>query len=331
MPRITKTKRTYISNLQENVTKRLKQDIDYQNIIDSFANTNGRVRSTEENKLIIQSLAYLQLKGFSLDYACKEAENMFRGSHNTYKSLWKYYIETGSVNISETHIARGVFPHKVIDIADIKEKEIDSFLSFTYDYTVCNHSGFSVSDLLHYLRETCSMDIDESTVKYLLMKYDFEWTKQSVYYGCNYEQARKEELQRFFERYSHALQLQQQGSHVIVYTDESWSNTGTSFDTAWIHKCDFENTKECYTCSKYIEWSNGEDCKSSISKANVGQRCVFIHAFSNDGLIASVNSDSKYIKSAFEDLEDLDKLLNTSEYWNAKMITKMIIINKWIA
>ena len=201
MPRTSNQKKRAASSLQENRAKRWKQNPNLQNIIDSFANTNGRVRNEEENKLIIQSLAYFQLKGLSLDQSCKEAELMFKGSHNTYRSLWTYYIETGSVNISETHLERGVVPHKILDINDINESEIDEFLKFTYDYTICNHSGFSIHDLLHYLRETCNMNIDESTVKYLLISYYFEWTKQSVYYGCNYGNARKEELQRFFEQY----------------------------------------------------------------------------------------------------------------------------------
>ena len=151
------------------------------------------------------------------------------------------------------------------------------------------------------------------TLQQLLFKFDFQWSHQQVYYGCQYSDGRKKELERFLYQYSHALKLENEGSHVIVYSDESWSNTGTSFDNAWIHKCDKSNPNQCYACSKFIEWSNGNDTKAKISKSNTGKRVVFLHAFSKDGLILNYPAIDHFYPT-FDEIENFNINLKTAEY-----------------
>ena len=79
-------------------------------------------------------------------------------------------------------------------------------------------------------------------------EFNFHWTEQSQYFND-----RKLELKRFYYQYSHALQLQKQGSHLIVSIDESCANTQTSFKNGWIHKCESKDNESCYVCQKFIE------------------------------------------------------------------------------
>jgi hypothetical protein len=313
MPLVKSSKKRKQYVISENRNKRYKKTINFDEIIEKLKNQKGRIRSSEENKLIIQSLCYFQKNNMSLDEACKECEIMFKGSHNTYRSLWNYYMETGDLNISETHELRGIKPHKINDILDMNEEEIDKLLLFAFEYTVYNHTGFSIADLKCYLNAEHGIVINTTTLYYILNEFDFHWTSQSQYYGTQYFIDRKLELKRFYYQYSNALQLQNDGSHLIVPTDESWANTHTSFENAWVHNCESEDVENCYVCKKFVEWSDGNDCKSSISKPNSGKRCVFMHGFTIDGLLV-VKDNDEFIKPDFEDLANLNSQLPTAEY-----------------
>ena len=118
-------------------------------------------------------------------------------------------------------------------------------------------------------------------------------------------------MERFLFQYSHALKLQKEEKYKIVYTDESWANTGTTIDHSWIHKCEHKSPDDCIICAKYIELENGDDCKAGINKSNVGKRCVFIHAFTQDFLLSDY---ANHQVPSFSDLENLDLKLNTCEY-----------------
>jgi len=70
-----------------------KNEINFDDVIENLKNINGRVRTIEENVLIVQALAYFQKNNMSFDQACKECCLEDR-------SLWKYFEETGELNIS---------------------------------------------------------------------------------------------------------------------------------------------------------------------------------------------------------------------------------------
>ena len=286
-----------------------------------MVNNTGRVRSIEENGLLIQALAYWQKQLFSLDQACKKCVEMFGGSHNVYKKLWNHYIENNNLNIASTHERRGMQPQKVIEINDIDNDIIDAIICFAFDYTVRNNTGFSVQDLLSCLLEEYNIILDESTSRYILSDLDFTWSNQSVYYGNAYEDGRIKELTRFLHQYSHALTLEKKGSHVLVATDESWSNQGTSFENSWIHKCPENNSEICYVCNKFIELANG-DSKTRLSKSSIGKRVVFTHAITKDGLLCAKEEEEEeekkiecqsFIKPEFDILNQLNIPLYTCE------------------
>jgi len=308
-------KRQWGNTIDDNRNKRRKIELNFDNIIKENVNPQGRSRSIEENKLLIQAIAYFQKNGMSLDQSLKECKKMFGGKYDTYKTLWSYYIETGDFNVSETHLKRGLETYKYCEISDLNENIIDGFIEFAFQYTVSNNTGFSIPDILAYFEHEHNSIIDSSTAQYLLHKYNFCWSQQSVYYGNEYESNRLKELKRFLFQYSHALALENKGTHVIVAMDESWANTGTSFDHSWLHICD--NNTECIVCNKFIELANG-DAKASIKKANTGKRIVFAHAITRQGLLADEEKNDEetksYIMPSFQDLESLDQKINTCEY-----------------
>ena len=101
MPRKTDTEKLRSISSKTNFSKRHKKnDHNYREIRDSLVNSTGKVRSNEENALIIQTLAYFQNKEHNLDEACKEAMTMFGGNYYSYYNLYNYYIVTILLNIS---------------------------------------------------------------------------------------------------------------------------------------------------------------------------------------------------------------------------------------
>ena len=63
------------------------------------------------------------------------------------------------------------------------------------------------SVLLHHLKAERGIAISAYTLQQLLMKYDFQQSQQPVYYGCQYAEGRKKELEKFLLQYFHALKL----------------------------------------------------------------------------------------------------------------------------
>jgi hypothetical protein len=296
--------------------KRKKIEINFDDIIKQNVNPKGRTRSIEENKLLIQSMAYFQKNGMTLDQSLKQCIEMFGGCYYTYKTLWEYFMKTGNLDVSETHLQRGVEMHKYYEISDLDSDCVNGLIEFAFHYTILNKTGFSIPDVLSYFENEHNIIMNTSAVQYLLHMYNFCWSQQPVYYGNEYQDNRLQEMQRFLFQYSHALTLENIGTHVIVAIDESWANTGTSSDHSWLHMCG--NEEDCIVCNEFRQLANG-DAKASIKKANVGKRNVFAHAITREGLLAEEikceEIDRKaYITPTFEDIENLDLKLNTCEF-----------------
>jgi hypothetical protein len=303
--------------LKQNVAKKnrigLTKD-ELSQIRDDLSNIQGRVRTIEENKLLVQFIAY--------ELNCNSSENetfwkcveIFGGAYLTYQNIWRNYVENKSL-LSE-YQARGPIATKWLcsDLMELSEDTINKFIEFTWDYNINNNTGFSRQDLYHYFNEELNIVLSENIIDQLLGFYDFQWSNKTTYYGNQYSDHRKNELARFYNGYSQALQLEQANTHKLVCSDESWSNTGTSFDHSWQHKCSFQNHANCDVCKQYVELSNG-DCKTSICKQNRGKRCIFLHALTRTQLLVGSDTNGNLLKHIDYDIcNNLDISLPTSEF-----------------
>ena len=69
--------------------------------------------------------------------------------------------------------------------------------------------------------------------------------------------------------------------------------------------------------NKFIKLANG-DSKARLSKSSIGKRVVFTHAITKDGILCSKdekqnNDDIGFLKPEFDELDNLDVVLNTCE------------------
>ena len=81
------------------------------------------------------------------------------------------------------------------------------------------------SHLAYFFSEEMHVELTDDAINQLLCFYNFEWTNVPVYYGSEYSEQQKKNLKRFCFGYSQALQSDLQGTHKLVCSDESWSNT----------------------------------------------------------------------------------------------------------
>jgi hypothetical protein len=317
MPRKTKLQITKSQILQENVAKKQSVGLTKSELLqirDDLVNIKGRSRTVEENKLLIQYIAYELLSGSSENEAYRKCEDIFGGSYATYQNTWKNYIENKS--LLPDYFARGPTQTKTLycDVEALSNDVIDKFIQFTWNYNVNNNIGFSRQDIYHYFNEELNIILSENVIDQLLGFYGFEWSNATNYYGIQYFQYHKNSLLRFCYNYSQALQLEQSGTHKIVCSDESWSNTGTSFDHSWQHKCNSKNLEDCYVCQQYVNLSYG-DCKSSLCKQNKGKRCIFLHAMTKNQLLVGKDDNGNSLKRLDPNLcINLETTLPTSEF-----------------
>ncbi len=83
--------------------------------------------------------------------------------------------------------------------------------------------------------------------------YSFKWETNVSYYHGEITEERKLELETFLFRYSHALNLVQQGVAEIIFVDETWENLlstlgkGFFFNSlfAWPSSVHFLHWKKC--------------------------------------------------------------------------------------
>ena len=170
-------KRLWGSSIEKNRKRRRRNEfIHFDKIKDDLANKTGRVRSNDENALIIQSLAYFQKQSFSLDQSCKKCVEAFGGCHTVYQNLWNYYIKYNDLNIASTHEKKGAQFPKLVEIDELNEDEMNAIINFAFDYTVKNNTGFNVQDLLTFLLEEHSIILDEYTARYILIDLNFTWS-----------------------------------------------------------------------------------------------------------------------------------------------------------
>jgi hypothetical protein len=52
----------------------------------------------------------------------------------------------------ETHEKEGLIHHKILEIYDMTNEEVESFIEFAFEFTISNRTCFSVNDLENFLR-----------------------------------------------------------------------------------------------------------------------------------------------------------------------------------
>jgi hypothetical protein len=276
-----------------------------------LVNIQGRSRSVEENKLIIQFIAYELRQDNQISEVLKKCVDAFGGRYLTYKTIWDNYINNGS--LLPDCDKRGFESSKLIfeDVFDLDDNVLQKFFEFTWNYNIFNNTGFSKPDLAHFFSVEMNIELSNDVIDQLLGYYNFEWTNVPVYYGCEYSEQHKKNLARFCFMYSQALQFESKGTHKLVCSDESWSNT--SFEDSWMHRC-LSYTNDCEVCSLYVKLSSG-DCKTSIQKKNRGERCIFLHAFSREKLLVGYDETEKTLQKLTQHISsNLDVVLPTSEF-----------------
>ena len=93
-------------------------------------------------------------------------------------------------------------------------------------------------------------------------------------------------MKRFLESYSHALALEEAGTHVIVFQDETWTNLGTCMKESCRHDCN--QNAECILygiCNHFLNLAKDDYAKARVSNRDGGKRVAISYAHTKDGIL----------------------------------------------
>ena len=85
--------------MQKNVEKRQRIGLSKSELLqirDELVNIKGRSRTVEENKLLIQFIAYELILDNSENEIYRKCQDVFGGSYETYQNTWRNYVENKS-------------------------------------------------------------------------------------------------------------------------------------------------------------------------------------------------------------------------------------------
>jgi hypothetical protein len=295
MPRVSQSKKRLISHasnclrqakkqrITENRTVTSQQLIEWKN---NLNNKSGRTRSSWENCLIIQEICYYMLNGKNDSQIFDLLVDIHGGHPYTYQNIWSNWINNNSVDIASTQTrGRPSCINEIInDISPDKEEKIAKFI---FNNTIAEPTGFSCPDFARFINEDLDMKVNEYQAGIILKNYKCIFDDQPKYYGFDTPD-RIKDLKRFLECYSHALKLENDGTHVIVYQDETWANIGTCMKESFRHDCNHDYMCEMFgICSKFMKFGGEDWIKARVSQRDSGKRVAISYAHTKDGILGS--------------------------------------------
>jgi hypothetical protein len=332
MPKLSANKKRLINHANNTLKNAKKQRISEgikvttSQLIEwktSLNNHSGRTRSSWENCLIIQEICYYMLNGKTNNEIYNILVDIHGGRIDTYKNIWSTWINDSSTDLlSNQNRGRPPFDNELIDnISPDKEEKIAKFI---FDNTIAEPTGFSGPDFERFLNENLDMKVNEYQSKIILKKYNCIFDDQPKYYGFDTPD-RIKDLTRFLECYSHALKLERDGTHVIVYQDETWANIGTCMKESYRHDCNHDYICENFGICHYLMKLGGENwIKARVSQRDSGKRVAVSYAHTKDGILGNSLDHSNQLdfSTSHPTSELLFECNNSTDYhqeFNAEM------------
>ncbi len=162
--------------------------------------------------------------------------------------------------------------------------------------------GATTTLIKRYLKEKHGYDVDKRKLLELLHSLGYEWGKLK-YNGLTLKTDRKERVRKFLYEYSLALQEEQKGDAIIVYTDETYINTRHQVEYSWYSR---EKPETTVLAKRFAPWA----------------RYIVLHAMSKDGLIKTKDNEGKDIhidEEIANELEEQQSVVFTAEkIWISK-------------
>ena len=228
----------------------------------------GHQRSIAENAVIVRCVGIIQQKGFSLNESINQTAELCMASTVTVRSLFNEYGNTNQVHEPQprAEIDRNDPLHPFYFDCGPSPQAID-IICTNIDKIKDNNNFESLSTIQLVLKEA-SIDVSKTTLHRWFKALKYTYGKK--HFTTATPAYRNSLIQKYIYKYAKALKQQEDGTHVIVYMDESYVHS---------HHC---------TTSFWHKYSNFLSA-NYVRGDNRGKRLIIMHAMTKYGLLAVEN------------------------------------------
>lgn len=139
--------------------------------------------------------------------------------------------------------------------------------------------GVTIKKLCKKLKCEYNISIAHDTMNSIVRKLGYVWTAAEKCGKMRYASDKTERVRLYLTKYSDALKKQKDGTHKIVYMDETFVHQRHSANFTWTHPT--------HRSKKKVRIGSGK-----------GKRFIIVHAISDDGLLC--NPDDTRLKDTHE-------------------------------
>ena len=260
----------------------------------SLANTRGHSLSKGERRIVVALLLALQAHdGKALTEAINLVASWLGSGDKTIREVWRHFQEHHTVGEPAVYNRGGAsefHPNHNMRLTPDQRETIQSTL---YEAQM-KGKHCSASQLRKKLRDEHRLTVTPKTVRKWLRRLGYRWGK-SKSIGRMTQEARAQRVRTFIQQYAEAREKEKKGTHVLVYTDESYVHTGHHSRFGWFQK--------------------GSPEKNEIQrKTGRGIRLILFHALTQDGLLLKAGHPaSSNVKEAAFNSELIFQGLNLDE------------------
>lgn len=262
-----------LKKAREDVTARRKRIDSLRAQQDMLVNPKGRSWAVEEAALILTLVLseMMECDDNDTDVLMRVAVKI-RRAYDSLHYLWTHWRDEKVIVIVGTEI-RGAGSTKHINHSNqVTSKAILEITDFIHTKNA-EGPGVVIKEIKDHLFTTLQLKFSSTTLRDTLHSLGYNYGKSKVIGMMNTEW-RKQRIRYFLQEYSKALEKQTAGTHVIVYTDESYVNLHHAREATWYNPNDSENN-------------------SRVRPSGKGKRLVILHAITFDGWLVDDNSIHK--------------------------------------
>jgi transposase len=228
-----------------------------------LSNPQGRSWPEEECKLLLMLiLSCMHFYQMTQTDAINEVAKLVRRSYRLLLTMWRKWQDEEVVYVVDTSDRGGDSIHHINNTHRITTDMVTEITSCIYTMNT-GGTGVTTTEIKSHLFNTLGVKIAARTLRDVLHKMGYKYGVSTVIGKMN-DKWRRDRIRYFLLEYSRALRDQAAGTHVLVYTDETYVNTNHSRDRTWFNPDD-------------------DDQKYMVKPSGKGARLVILHAITKDG------------------------------------------------
>jgi transposase len=226
----------------------------------------GRSRSVLDNALALRHVAEHQAAGQSFDAAVKAVARADLVSPYILRRAADEFQTSGTLTSpSSVHLGRGNPDHPLHSPSE-PSIEIEICIHRAVSTAAQSVSHIAVKHIQQQLMEEEGVFVSDWTLRRWLHELGYTWDEKR-FIGSLTPQSRGARIRSFIWHYAKALRLQRDGTHIVIYLDESYIHSSHQMKQGWHPIAGPHKNNE----------TQGE--------ADKGKRLIIIHAMSQDGML----------------------------------------------